>query len=257
MSEMRHNRLITIPISHFCEKARWGLDRAAIPYVEEPHVPIVHVAYALRASRRRTVPVLVSAGGEAISESSAILRWVDGHLDPAERLYPSGPDGIEAARIEAWLDEGLGPDGRLWMYDSTLGDLRAVSPWLTVGTPRAERWMQRWGGWALAGLVRRFLTVSPENAVTALQQVDRVFDDVARMLCDGRPHLCGERFTAADLAFAALSAPVLVPEAYGSPLPPLDALPAAMAAEVRRLREHDAGRFALRLYEERRATVAA
>ena len=24
--------LITIPISHYCEKARWALDRAALPY---------------------------------------------------------------------------------------------------------------------------------------------------------------------------------------------------------------------------------
>ena len=25
-------RLITIPISHYCEKARWALERAEIPY---------------------------------------------------------------------------------------------------------------------------------------------------------------------------------------------------------------------------------
>ena len=29
-------RLITIPISHYCEKARWALERAEIPYREEP-----------------------------------------------------------------------------------------------------------------------------------------------------------------------------------------------------------------------------
>ena len=35
-------RLITIPISHYCEKARWALDRAGIGYREERHVQIVH-----------------------------------------------------------------------------------------------------------------------------------------------------------------------------------------------------------------------
>ena len=28
-------RLVTIPISHFCEKARWALDRAGVDYVEQ------------------------------------------------------------------------------------------------------------------------------------------------------------------------------------------------------------------------------
>ena len=32
------NVLITIPISHFCEKARWALERAGLPYREERHV---------------------------------------------------------------------------------------------------------------------------------------------------------------------------------------------------------------------------
>jgi len=51
-------------------------------------------------------------------------------------------------------------------------------------------------------------------------------------------------------------ASVLVPARYGSPLPPLEALPAAMAREVRRLRDHPAGRFAARLYDDERHVVA-
>jgi hypothetical protein len=47
-----------------------------------------------------------------------------------------------------------------------------------------------------------------------------------------------------------------VPARYGSPLPPLEALPAAMAREVRRLRDHPAGRFAARLYDDERHVVA-
>ena len=35
-------RLITIPISHYCEKARWALDRAGIEYREERHIQGVH-----------------------------------------------------------------------------------------------------------------------------------------------------------------------------------------------------------------------
>jgi glutathione S-transferase len=31
-------RLVTIPISHYCEKARWSLERAGLEYREERHV---------------------------------------------------------------------------------------------------------------------------------------------------------------------------------------------------------------------------
>ena len=53
-------RLITIPISHFCEKARWALDRTGVPYREERHVQLVHRLYVRRAGGGTTAPVLVT-----------------------------------------------------------------------------------------------------------------------------------------------------------------------------------------------------
>ena len=250
----RGNRLITIPISHFCEKARWALDRARIPYTEEPHVQWIHIAYARRAGGGRTVPVLLADDGAVLPESAAILRWADGRLDPDDRLYPAGAPGSEVSRIEAWLDTGLGPDGRLWMYESTLPSIRGLMSWIVAGTPRWER-VVRSGGWAMDPFIRRYLGVSAAKAAVARTRVDAVFDAVAAMLADGRPFLCGERFTAADLTFASLSAAVLIPAGYGSPLPPLRSLPAEMADAVRRWRGHEAGLFANRLYAQHRHRV--
>src|SRR5215475_11254459 len=48
-------RLITIPISHYCEKARWALDRAGIAFREERHVQLVHRVAARRAGGGSTV----------------------------------------------------------------------------------------------------------------------------------------------------------------------------------------------------------
>ena len=245
-------RLITIPISHFCEKARWALDRAGIDFVEEPHIQAVHVWHARRAGGGRTVPVLVT-GDEVLGDSSAILEWVD-RRDPGAGLYPQQVAG-EVRRIEDWLDEGLGPDGRLWMYDSTLPVLRDMRPWALAGVPRWERRFFVGFGWALDPVIRRYLGVDPAASRAALQSVEGVFDDVAGMLGDGRPYLCGERFTAADLTFGALSASVLVPPGYGSPLPPLAVMPPTMRREIVRLREHPAGRFAARLYAEDRGSA--
>jgi hypothetical protein len=40
--------LITIPLSHYCEKARWALGRVALPYKEAPHAPLLHRLATMR-----------------------------------------------------------------------------------------------------------------------------------------------------------------------------------------------------------------
>jgi glutathione S-transferase len=249
-------RLVTIPISHFCEKARWALDRAGVDYVERPHLQLIHIFAARFAGGGRTVPVLVTSGGEVLPESSAILRWSDTQIEPERRLYPEGDLGAQAAALEAWLDEGFGPDGRVWMYHQTLPVVHELERWAVAGIPRWERRFFRMGGPAIEWSMRRYLRVDAATAAAGLQRVDAVFDDVAARLSDGRRFLLGDRFTAADLTFAALAAPMLLPARYGSPLPPPEEMPEAAAREVRRLRAHPAGVFADRLYDEERVGLA-
>jgi glutathione S-transferase len=122
--------------------------------------------------------------------------------------------------------------------------------------PRWEDRALRYG-WPLARrYVNHALGIRP--GVELQDEVDAwgEFDFVAGLRADGRPYLCGDCFTAADLTFAALSAPLIVPPIYGTPLPPPEILPPAMAALVGRAREHPAGRYALTLFaEHRRDTV--
>jgi glutathione S-transferase len=245
-------RLVTIPISHFCEKARWALDRAGVDYVEQRHLQVIHVVAARRAGGGRTVPVLVLGDGRVLPESSDILRWADTQVPAERRLYPDGPLGDEAAAFEHRLDEGFGPDGRLWMYHQTLPVVKQMGPWALAGVPRWERAAFRVGGRAMDRTIRRVLGVDGPAAAAALTRVDAVFDEIAERLSDGRPYLLGARFTTADLAFAALAAPAVLPARYGSPLPSPEATPEPYASEVRRLRAHPAGVFAERMYAQER-----
>jgi glutathione S-transferase len=245
-------RLLTIPISHFCEKARWALDRAGVRYLERPHLPVVHVVAARLAGGGRTVPVFVTDAGDVLSDSSDIVRWADGRLPPPLWLYPGGELGAEATRFEETLDQGLGPDGRLWMYHETLPVVDQLTPWALAGVPRWERVGFQVAGPIIGAAIRRYLGVDAAAAAAARDRIDRMFDDVADRLSDGRRFLLGERFTAADLTFAALAAPVLLPPRYGSPLPPAEVMPERFASEVRRFRAHPAGVFADRLYREER-----
>jgi glutathione S-transferase len=252
-------RLVTLPISHFCEKARWGLDRAGVDYVEEPHLQVIHLVAVRRAGGGRTVPVLVTAAGAVLAESSEILRWADAGLEPEQRLYPDGELGTEAAALEASLDAGLGPDARLWIYSETLPVAQELGAWALAGIPAWERRVFRLAGPLVGVTIRRYLGIDAAKAAAALERVDGVFDEIAERLSDGRRFLLGDRFTAADLTFAALAAPMLLPAGNGVPLPPVEAMPDPLAREVRRLRAHPAGVFADRLYaeERRRPAVAA
>jgi glutathione S-transferase len=120
------------------------------------------------------------------------------------------------------------------------------------GVPRWERAGMPMMLPVVSKLIARRAGADDDHAADARDRVREEFDEVAARLSDGRPYLCGDAFSAADLAFAALSAAVLVPERYGVPLPPLDELPERYADEVEEMREHPAGRFALRLYDQER-----
>ena len=248
-------RLVTIPVSHYCEKARWALDRAGVDYVEEPHLPLVSVGHAVRLGRRPTVPVLVADGGEVFNDSTTIMRWTDPLVPADQRLYPDGELGAEVAELEAGFNSGLGPDARLWGYYEMRTVLHELGDYTLVGIPSWERGMfDRTGklaGWALR---RRFRVTEPA-AAAASTRIDATFDAVAKQLADGRPYLTGDRFTAADLTFAALSSPALLPTMPNNSLPPLTAIPDAMVREVERRRSTPAGRFADRLWHEQRAVL--
>ena len=55
MEDVPPLELVTIPISHYCEKARWALERADIPYRERRHVQGIHRIAARRAGGGSTL----------------------------------------------------------------------------------------------------------------------------------------------------------------------------------------------------------
>jgi glutathione S-transferase len=245
-------RLITIPISHYCEKARWALERVGIAYREERHVQGIHQLAAKRAGGSITVPVLVTPE-RAIGESREILAWVDARTPAEHRLFPEQPEARREVELRCGrFDEHLGPQARRLMYVHIFAQPKLALGFNNQGVPAWENRTLRYGWPVMVRFVERALEIRPGVEIEDELAVWRELDDVAELLADGRPYLCGERFTAADLTFAALSAAVLMPPQYGVPLPRPDQLSAPLRALVERAREHPAGRYALALFADKR-----
>jgi glutathione S-transferase len=250
------NLLITIPISHYCERARWALDRIGIPYRESAHIQAVHRAATLRAGGGLTVPVLGCAAG-VLRESAEILAWADAQAPYEGALYPADPERAADVRaLEADWEMGLGPHARRWMYQQLRTRRDIALDYGCVGVPAWERAFMRAAYPLLIGIVAHVLDVTPTLAAESERAVRAAFAAVGERLGDGRPYLCGEQFTAADLTFATMAAPVLMPPGYSVPLPQPAALPPGMAATVEELRAHPAGVHALAMFARERSAQA-
>jgi glutathione S-transferase len=245
-------RLITIPISHYCEKARWALERAGVDYREERHIQGVHMFMAKRAGGGITAPVLVTPE-RSIGESEDILHWVDERTPAEHRLFPPpGPQRDEVLAISRRLDAELGPKGRRHIYIHLLPQRELLLAFNNEGVPRWEDRLLRHGFAMLAPVVKRRLAITPGIEVSDERDIWRELDWVAELLSHGRPYLSGERFGAADLTFAALSAAVVSPPDYGIPLPTPEQMPGPTRDFIERARAHPAGAFALSLIERHR-----
>ena len=77
-------RLITLPMSHYCEKARWALERLGLAYYEERHLQGFHYAKTVWVSRNIAVPVLLD-DGRVIVDSTAILKHLANYAPSQQR----------------------------------------------------------------------------------------------------------------------------------------------------------------------------
>ena len=258
--------LVTISFSHYCEKARWGLDLVGQPFHEEGHLPLFHflpTALATRgASDKRSdgvstslsTPVLITESGKRICDSTRILE----HLCEVEslELYVDA----ESRELDARFSEALGPHSRRYGYHHLLGDSRLMREFFFSLGNRSEAAGAMLLMPVYKRLMRRALNINEGSAERSKAIVLKFAGEVEERLSDGRAYLCGDRFGLADLSYASLIAPSLLltrNEGYGSEFPSMERAGGAVADFARELRGRRAGEYALSVYRDHRPPSAA
>jgi glutathione S-transferase len=269
-------RLITIPVSHYCEKTRWALTRAQIPFVEERHMPPFHRfatrqigkrsssdpmpeternmsllnQFVIRQVGGQTVPVLITETA-ILKSSDEILNYIDAISSDELKLYPIDRDlRKQVNELVEIFDNVLAPAVRLWAYAYLMDRDRLLQPLWCQGVPWFERllfpvvfpWMR--------ATAFQMYQINDISIVAAHESIRQIFEMVSNLLADGRSYLVGERFSAADLAFVTLAAAVVLPPEYGVKLPELSLLPDRMASSIQQFQETLAGKFVFRSYQE-------
>jgi len=240
--------LLQFPISHYCEKTRWHLDRKRLPYELRNVLPGAHVFINKRLSTGRTVPVLID-GGRAIGDSTAIAM----HLEAA---YPEAPllPGEGRARIletEAYFDDTLGPAVRTWVYGNALETPGMVRSLFFRGYSAIGRAAGRFISVVLEREIRRMYRIDAAGIEEASRQIDSAIERLEQLI-DGDPdrYLVGSSLTLADVTAASLLAPLVAPP--GSPWSGTYDVPAVLVPRREALRARPAGRWVTARYAKDR-----
>jgi glutathione S-transferase len=191
-------RLYVMTISHFCERARWGLDHKGIRYEEVAWAPALHVPLARRLAKDTCVPILATGEG-VVQGSGAILTW-------------AGLNDGDAA-LDQRFESVIGPLVREYFYSGTLHDPRSgVRDVLLHGVSPVQAALGR----ACWPMIRRamaaHMTIRPERLPELEQQIDSELDWADALTTNGGPLGSGD-FGRNEITAASILAPLARPAA--------------------------------------------
>ncbi|HEX7047168.1 MAG TPA: glutathione S-transferase family protein [Gammaproteobacteria bacterium] len=214
--------LYSLHWSHYVEKVRWALDFKRLDYtvipVSVPGKPeMAHLKCAgvesSGAGRVLTVPtILDTATGECVTESSAILEYLDRKYSDLPLLAPREQEQ-ETWQWVSYLDGALGLPARRLGYTQLILEVPELLVELFMKDAGKGFFMRpvirRVAAVALSGLlIQRFRLLHLrddkvlESAFAALRQVAARLKD--------REYLAGGVFSAADITLASLLRPLRV-----------------------------------------------
>ena len=193
-------RLLTLAPSHFCERARWGLDMGGIVYDEERLAPAAHILRVKRLGASATsLPLLLFANGSICQGSDQILNWAK---------VPGGD-----RELEQRLEQTTAPLIRQTLYAGLLADSQSgIRDVLLRGTDTLQAAMVRLAWPILRSVMVAGMDARPQFLPKLLAKVEHELDWFDRVITERKRHLVGQEFGRADLTAASLLAPLALPD---------------------------------------------
>lgn len=244
--------LITFPPSLDSELARFLLQHYGVDHQEKPHAFIFASLVTLWHAGTAVFPLLYNHSFKLIGPKP-MADYFDPRSAPNLHLFPQDAAGKRQVDSDWTLfNDTLAFATAKFAYYHLLPYRQLMIRPLSLGTPKFESKTVEAAYPVFAGLLRILLGLTPQKAEQSLDQVRTVFDAADARLAGQQNFLVGDRLTLSDIAFAVAAAPMVLPPAYGGPIPSFDQMPAPVQAAVNEMRGRPAGAFALRVYAEQR-----
>jgi glutathione S-transferase len=236
------------------EMARWVLDIHEILRIEESYPPTLGARKLQKLSGTdgtENNPVLIQTDS-LLYTAESIMAYYDRQVPATQRLF--GNEDTQPKIMEWFRRFQNELNMNVWGY--VYSELfRSRSETLKLLKQDADFWerMRLTFGF---GSVKRALSkqfdINDRPPATFLVEIQKIFTLVENELADGRKYLVGGKLSAADIAFAAISAPIILPEEFGGAHPSFKDISEELRQEIFDLRATPAGQYAMRLYIEDR-----
>lgn len=235
-------RLVTFPISHFCERARWALQIANVDFSEVEVAPLFH-----RHLAGGSVPALILPNGTRVKGSLNIVNWAS-EQSTTERFVMS--------QIMEEKLQNFGAPVRRLIYFYVLSHKPLALHLLCPNTvPQYQRFVVKQMYPVLVYMMRKAMKINEEGSMRARKHISEMFLWAEQRLKD-HPYLLGNVFSSVDIAFCSLASPLVLPpqielyqQAYQSfkDYEPIRTL-------VQEYRDSPAGQYVLQIYATKRGT---
>ncbi len=206
-------KLYQFPISHYCEKIRWALAFKNLNHEVKNLLPGLHTLTTKKFSPRSSVPILTH-DDKVVQGSDKIISYLDETFSTRSLTPEEVQTRDEALEWEKYIDNEIGIHVRRCCYHILLEYPNIVIPFFTHAGP--------WYGKPLLTIMfpqlkvkmRRLMDITGESAKNSKEHLRIAID---RLYSHYQEHefLAGNQFSRADLAAAALLAPLCMPKKYG------------------------------------------